>query len=113
MWIVHSDSGFTYERYVIPDFPNGYASFREVLTYYSNQLAAQGMILKIRVVNFETYDEARFVSGLGGNGYVFLQGASDVFHAKFNYRPGHVLVVSGARTNEMNKVRGSVRGSGR
>jgi hypothetical protein len=58
-------------------------------------LAKQGMEVEIRVLNETNYDEVRLVRGIGGNGYLFLQGICGVFDTQFKYMPGHVVVISG------------------
>ena len=83
------------ERHIIPAYPEKYASLREVLNYYTNELNEQGMNVQIQILDDTRCDETRLVRGLAGNGYLFMFGISDVFDTEFKCARGHMIIVNG------------------
>ena len=88
------------ERHIIPAYPTRYASLREILDYYKEELAEQGKLVEIRVLNEADYDEKRDVTGIAGNGYLYLFAVSDVFSTRFKCGPVRVITIYGVGSGE-------------
>lgn len=94
-WIFGYTMVFSLERHVISAYPVKNASLREIMSHFKNELANQGMNVEIRVLDETGYDEARFVRGIAGNGYLFLYSVSDVFDTDIRWPRNGVIIVSG------------------
>ena len=98
------------ERHIIPDYPAKSGSLRDVLTYFREELAKQGMRVTIHVLDETGYDDQRPTTGIGGgNGYLFLWGVSRVFDTHFRLARHHVVIIDGVGSTEKGSP---IRGSG-
>jgi hypothetical protein len=91
---------FSLERRIIPAYPDKYASLRQIMDYYRDELAKQGLHVEIRVLNRSCYDEPRVVRGIEGNGYLFLHRVSDAFDTRYRCGVGRVILVGGVGSKD-------------
>jgi hypothetical protein len=92
------------ERLTIPGYPHKYASLRELLKYYQQQLSVQGLNVTIRVLDETGFDEVRDVQGVAGNGYLFLFGVSNAFDTQFKCGVGRTITLAGVGTKAKKAV---------
>lgn len=86
---------FSLERHVIPSYPARTASLRQVLNHYESELAKQGKYVRIRVTDEARYDDLRDVSGVGGNGYIFLSSVEKVFDTGIKFGVWNRITIGG------------------
>jgi hypothetical protein len=102
------------ERRIIPDYPAKSGSLRDVLTYFREELAKQGLRVTIQVLDETGYDDQRPTTGIGGgNGYLFLWGISRVFDTNFRLARYHVVIIDGVGSTGGNRVKQGEIGSSR
>jgi hypothetical protein len=96
VWAYFFGLAFTLERHIIPPYQSDYASLKEIMLHYQQELAKQGKSVEIRVLNKENYDDVWCdVRGLTGNAYLYLFAVSEIFDTEFKCSPLRVITIHG------------------